>query len=516
MSPTSLPSVETAGSTSGPPKGALVLEAKLDGTPDEWHTGFLGGPEATDVRFLPGAIEMAILQQDGNIQVNPNSDARLSYVGEVDISVEPGSDVNLWWTLRQGLPSEGQIILALNTLEESEVSSPRGILQLIHFCNSPDPCVQQSLDRLSEEIEIPGLQTGRKVTLTAVVDQARYQVYLDGQRVIDLVFEAVVGRPTPLQFGLFGPGRMVRGGVVSLLGARVYELPTAGSTDGPPKGALVFEAKLDGTPDEWDRLDIRGDPEASEVRFRQGAIEMAVLRQDGNLTVGRESDARLRYVGEVDISVSPGSEVTFWWPFMWGDRGSDESVTVTVDILNQSLQLIHNRRCSPEPCQQQPPDQLTEEIEIPELQTGRKVTLTAVVDEARYQVYLDGQKVVDLAFPEMVGRPTPLVFHVFGRVGVVSLLGARVYELPPATANFPGFGGGGGERGLNLAGDAAIANDFLRMTDAKGDRAGAAWFKDKLSVRDGFETTFQFLITGPQNGDLDGFACVMQTLDGFF
>jgi hypothetical protein len=65
---------------------------------------------------------------------------------------------------------------------------------------------------------------------------------------------------------------------------------------------------------------------------------------------------------------------------------------------------------------------------------------------------------------------------------------------------------------LRLAGDATIMNDVLRLTPAKPDRAGAAWFGVKQPIASGFETTFQFRLT--QQGGLghgaDGFAFVLQ------
>lgn len=65
---------------------------------------------------------------------------------------------------------------------------------------------------------------------------------------------------------------------------------------------------------------------------------------------------------------------------------------------------------------------------------------------------------------------------------------------------------------LSLAGDAKVAGQALRLTRAHGDRAGAAWFREKQSVASGFETSFQFQLT--QQGGLghgaDGFAFVLQ------
>jgi Legume lectin domain len=67
-------------------------------------------------------------------------------------------------------------------------------------------------------------------------------------------------------------------------------------------------------------------------------------------------------------------------------------------------------------------------------------------------------------------------------------------------------------RELTLVGDAAVTGTTLRLTPAKGDRSGAAWFREKQPVGSGFETTFQFQLT--QQGGLghgaDGFAFVLQ------
>jgi hypothetical protein len=65
---------------------------------------------------------------------------------------------------------------------------------------------------------------------------------------------------------------------------------------------------------------------------------------------------------------------------------------------------------------------------------------------------------------------------------------------------------------LSLVGDAAVNGGALRLTPAKGNRSGAAWFREKQPVGSGFETTFQFQLT--QQGGLghgaDGFAFVIQ------
>ena len=67
-------------------------------------------------------------------------------------------------------------------------------------------------------------------------------------------------------------------------------------------------------------------------------------------------------------------------------------------------------------------------------------------------------------------------------------------------------------RGLTLVGDAAVTGKTLRLTPAKGDRSGAAWFREKQPVGSGFDTTFQFQLThqGGLGHGADGFAFVLQ------
>jgi hypothetical protein len=66
--------------------------------------------------------------------------------------------------------------------------------------------------------------------------------------------------------------------------------------------------------------------------------------------------------------------------------------------------------------------------------------------------------------------------------------------------------------GLSLVGSAEKTGKVLRLTRAAEQTAGAAWAREKQAVGNGFETTFQFQITG-QGGlghGADGFAFVLQ------
>ncbi len=65
---------------------------------------------------------------------------------------------------------------------------------------------------------------------------------------------------------------------------------------------------------------------------------------------------------------------------------------------------------------------------------------------------------------------------------------------------------------LNLVGDARLSGDVLRLTPARRNQTGAAWYREKQPVQSGFETTFQFQLTHEARllGGADGFAFVLQ------
>jgi hypothetical protein len=79
----------------------------------------------------------------------------------------------------------------------------------------------------------------------------------------------------------------------------------------------------------------------------------------------------------------------------------------------------------------------------------------------------------------------------------------------PAAIRFEDFAS---TAGLSLVGDASVYGKTLRLTPAKGDRSGAAWFREKQPVASGFETSFQFQLTrqGGLGHGADGFAFVIQ------
>jgi hypothetical protein len=69
------------------------------------------------------------------------------------------------------------------------------------------------------------------------------------------------------------------------------------------------------------------------------------------------------------------------------------------------------------------------------------------------------------------------------------------------------------ENDLRLLGVTEIHEQYLRLTDVRPDKAGGCWYaKEKIDLRRGFETEFEFRVNGQdeKSGGGDGFAFVLQ------
>ncbi|MDX2269003.1 MAG: L-type lectin-domain containing protein [Bryobacter sp.] len=86
-----------------------------------------------------------------------------------------------------------------------------------------------------------------------------------------------------------------------------------------------------------------------------------------------------------------------------------------------------------------------------------------------------------------------------------------VVSMSPCFALFLFFAGDW-QTAVQTIGDAAWQGEALRLTPPRENQAGAAWRRDKVSVREGFETRFRFRIreSGGLGGGADGLAFVMQ------
>jgi len=103
-----------------------------------------------------------------------------------------------------------------------------------------------------------------------------------------------------------------------------------------------------------------------------------------------------------------------------------------------------------------------------------------------------------------------MTMNVISDMGAAwTILLSMTIVTAPAAIRFRNFADADG---LSLVGDAAVSSQVLRLTPASHDKSGAVWLREKQPVASGFETTFQFQLTG--EGGLghgaDGFAFVLQ------
>ena len=104
-------------------------------------------------------------------------------------------------------------------------------------------------------------------------------------------------------------------------------------------------------------------------------------------------------------------------------------------------------------------------------------------------------------------RPVPSLFLRLVLTAALAIASDRAY----AQIHFDDFAS---SEGLSLVGDARVSGKVLRITRTRAAIAGAFWFREKQSVRSGFDTTFQFQLTHQNRFSAyrgtDGFAFVVQ------
>ena len=186
--------------------GALVYEAKLAGDGDGFSARYiLGDPNASVIRFVPGAVEYSVAAPGGNTGHSLAMPLLARYYGEVKMAVVPGSNVEFWFNLAtpSKYPNE-HLLIRLSTGPEE--------LQLANFGG-------QDMEFLGPLVPIPGLQSGRSFTVSARVDPPLYEVYLDGRSVIKVQRTPSASRQAP-GFSIFGNGS----GTVRLSSIKVYQL----------------------------------------------------------------------------------------------------------------------------------------------------------------------------------------------------------------------------------------------------------------------------------------------------
>jgi hypothetical protein len=157
-----------------------------------------------------------------------------------------------------------------------------------------------------------------------------------------------------------------------------------------PRGQLLYQANLDGTGDSFvDTVGREKDPTKATVRVLPGRLELAALAQqaDAGTDLNLGSNGVTTYVGDIELSTTPGSDGNFCWGLRWAVAGK-LAYELCVDTEAEFVQLVVWNG------QNKPP--ITPRIALPGLQTGRTVALTVVVRESQLTLLVDGQLVADV------------------------------------------------------------------------------------------------------------------------
>src|SRR5713101_8379703 len=234
--------------------------------------------------------------------------------------------------------------------------------------------------------------------------------------------------------GPAAPGRQSRGRTFVLLGVFAVALLVladdalvgpSGATGGlsSTPGALVFQAKFAGDGDGFSVPYSTGDPSASAIRFVNGAVEYSVIKAGGDTGNSLAMAPLPRYSAVVEMSVIPSSNVEFW--FRLGTTGSFQHIgdhLITVRTAAEEMQLAYF-------VQDQGMEYIGPQVPIKGLQSGRRFTVSVLVDPPRYQVYLDGRVVINAHHSPSPAQQAP-GFAIFGNaIGAVRLSAVSVYAL---------------------------------------------------------------------------------------
>ncbi len=218
---------------------------------------------------------------------------------------------------------------------------------------------------------------------------------------------------------------------VALVPACLLIVLLAASADGPQpvrptasvpatRGDLIYQAKLEGDGEGFTVRAVIGDPDASAIRFSNGLVEYAVLRPGGNTGNQLAIPAQGRYYAEVQIAVAPDSDVEFWLT-LTGHANAHIQHLIRIGTRTEAMQFAY--------FDQPELDAMGPQVPLSGLLTGRRITISALVDPPRYQIYLDGKSVIEVRHDVATyfGGPG---FAIFGDgTGTVRLGSVKVYSV---------------------------------------------------------------------------------------
>lgn len=193
----------------------------------------------------------------------------------------------------------------------------------------------------------------------------------------------------------------------------------------PPKGPLVWKAAMDGTAADVQqpRVILSGGQAGSDIKLAKGYMEFDVLSTGGQTGYDLRNKRTKSYVGEIDVTFQPGTDVNLWWTID-SDADSMGSYAVWIDSANENVTVFHQRLNS------STPDFKSNSEAMAGLQQGHVFTIAVVVSGQDIVVYLDERKVIEVHATAVIGATNGQLFINGGQPGWYRILGIRYYALP--------------------------------------------------------------------------------------
>jgi hypothetical protein len=167
------------------------------------------------------------------------------------------------------------------------------------------------------------------------------------------------------------------------------------------------------------------DPAKVEVRFLPGRLELAALVPQTNAGTDLNlANGVTAYVGDIELSTTPGSDGNFCWGLRWAVQGK-LAYELCIDTEAEFIQLVVWNGQNKAP--------ITPRIPLPGLQTGRVVALTVVVRESQLTLFVDGQQVADVEDHQVPPSQTIPGLDVYSkeRGATVNIHALSLYALVP-------------------------------------------------------------------------------------
>jgi DNA-binding CsgD family transcriptional regulator len=187
-------------------------------------------------------------------------------------------------------------------------------------------------------------------------------------------------------------------------------------------GPLVFRAGLAGDGIGFARRVTLGDPAATAITFLPGAVDLSVIPSDkrGYSETALAMDPLDRYYARAGLNFRSDSGAEFWIVLDGGVQGDGRHVVEVVALSAQVRLLYYVPGTTPSLLAR--PGQVEQDKPV------REFTLAVRVDPPRFDVFVDGARVITVA--DRAAKPGPIRLAVFGEApGTVRVTSIEVYAL---------------------------------------------------------------------------------------